>query len=90
MEQALQENLTGLYNLVNNNSISKYNLLELFNKYFKNSSIEIFPSDKLQVNKQLISTRQDFTFIVPSYEQMILEMHEWVMAHKELYPHYFR
>ena len=35
MEQALKENLTGLYNLVNNESISKYHLLQLFNKYFR-------------------------------------------------------
>lgn len=90
MEQALQENVTGLYNLVNNNSISKYSLLGLFNKYFKNSEIEIIPSDKLQINKQLIKTRKDFSFVVPNYEQMIIEMHDWIITHKELYPHYFR
>lgn len=90
MEKALQENLSGLYNLVNNTSISKFDLLGLFNKYFRDNELIILPSDKLQVNKQLVRTREDFSFIVPSYEQMVSEMYNWVIAHKELYPHYYR
>lgn len=90
MERALQENLTGLYNLVNSTPISKYDLLVLFNKYFGTGGIKIVPSDNLKVNKQLVNTRNDFSFIVPSYEQMISEMFDWVITHKELYPHYSR
>lgn len=89
MEQALQENLTGLYNLVNNTSISKYDLLCLFNKYFRSNGIEIIPNDKIKVKKTLVKTRKDFSFEVPSYEQMIAEMYDWIMTHKELYPHYY-
>lgn len=89
MEQALKENLTGLYNLVNNETISKYELLKLFNKHMKNGVISILPSDVVALNKSLINNRQDFTFVVPSYEQMIIEMNEWIESHKELYPHYF-
>ena len=89
MEQAIKENLTGLYNLVNNESINKYELLKLFNKYFRNGSVDIQPNDKLQLDKSLRHRREDFSFIVPSYEQQIKEMQEWVYAHKELYPHYF-
>ena len=89
MEQAIKENLKGLYNLVNNESINKYELLKLFNKYFKNNSLEINPNDKLQLDKSLRNTRTDFSFIVPSYEQQIQEMKEWVYTHKDIYPHYF-
>lgn len=89
MERAIKENLTGLYNLVNNESINKYDLLNLFNKYFRNSSIEILPSDKLQLDKSLRCTRTDFSFVVPAYEQQVKEMKDWVYAHKDLYPHYF-
>ena len=46
MEQALKENLTGLYNLVNNESINKYNLLCLFNTYFRAGEVKIKPNDK--------------------------------------------
>lgn len=90
MEQAIKENLTGLYNLVNNESISKFDLCTLFNKYFRDGRIMINPSDKLQLDKSLRRCRTDFSFIVPSYEQQVKEMAEWVNAHKEFYPHYFK
>lgn len=90
MEQALKENLTGLYNLVNNESISKYHLLQLFNKYFRNNKVDIYPNDKLQLDKSLRRKRNDFSFVVPPYEQQIAEMAEWCNKHKEIYPHYFK
>lgn len=90
MEQALNENLTGLYNLVNNETISKYELLKLFNKYMKDGQIEILPSDNLSLDKSLINNRTDFSFKVPSYETMVAEMKEWIDNHKDLYPHYFK
>lgn len=88
MEQAIKEDLTGLYNLVNNKSISKYDLLYLFNKYFRNNEVIINKSDYLKLDKSLRNRRDDFSFVVPSYEQMIKEMSEWVDNHKSLYPNY--
>ena len=88
MEAALEQNLTGLYNLVNNQNINKYELLGLFNKYFRNSEVTIKQNNKLQLDKTLFSNRNDFEFKVPSYEQQIIEMREWVETHKSLYPHY--
>jgi len=88
MEKALEENLCGLYNLVNNTSISKYDLLVLFNKYFRNNALTILKNDDLKLDKSLRNTRNDFSFVVPSYEQMVYEMKEWVDAHLNLYPHY--
>ncbi|MDD4690109.1 MAG: sugar nucleotide-binding protein [Eubacteriales bacterium] len=90
MEQAIKENLTGLYNLVNNESINKFELCGLFNKYFRNGKIVINPSDRLQLDKSLRHRRTDFSFVVPSYEQQIKEMADWVNAHKDFYPHYFK
>lgn len=90
MEKALEANLTGLYNLVNNESISKFDLLKIFNKHMKEESTSILPSDSVEVDKSLINTRSDFPFVVPSYEQMVIEMKEWIENHKELYPHYFK
>lgn len=88
MEQALIQNLTGLYNLVNNQCITKYDLLCLFNKYFRNNGVTINPSESLVLDKTLICCRTDFNFVVPTYEQMVIEMKEWVDNHKELYPFY--
>ena len=89
MEQGIKEDLTGVYNLVNNTSISKYELLKLFNHEFKNDTIQILPSDTLLLDKSLRHKRTDFSFIVPSYSQQVKDMKEWVYTHKELYPHYF-
>lgn len=88
MEAALQQNLSGIYNLVNNESISKYDLCSLFNKYFRENKIEIIPDNKLQLDKSLRRKRNDFAFVIPSYDEQIKEMREWVEAHKEIYTHY--
>ena len=90
MEKAAFYNLTGIYNLVNNESISKYDLLVLFNKQMRNSELTILPSEAVNLNKSLINNRKDFSFKVPSYEEMIIEMREWIYDHKQLYPHYFK
>lgn len=90
MEQAIVEKLTGLYNLVNNEAISKYELLKLFNKYMRDDQIEILPCDNLSLDKSLINNRTDFSFKVPSYGTMVAEMKEWIDNHKDFYPHYFK
>lgn len=88
MEKAIEQDLTGLYNLVNNESISKYDLLQLFNKYFFDSKININIENKFQLDKSLRNTRNDFLFVIPSYDQMINEMHDWIVNYKDLYPSY--
>lgn len=88
MEQAIKEDICGLYNLVNNTSISKYELLTLFNRYFRNNQIIIDKEEKVQLDKSLRNTRTDFSFAVPSYLQMIKEMKEWIDAHSNFYLHY--
>ena len=89
MEKATTDNLVGLYHLVNNDTINKYEMLKLFNKCFKNGQLSIKQSDNLILDKSLINNRTEFDFIVPSYEVMIEEMKEWIYSHKALYPHYF-
>lgn len=88
MEKAIHEPLTGIYNLVNNDSINKFDLLSLFNKYFRAREIKITPNDKLQLDKTLKCTRNDFSFLVPSYEQQVADIRQWVDTHSSLYPHY--
>jgi len=89
MEQAIKEKLHGIYNLVNNESIPKYDLLCLFNKHFRNNELTIEKSDFVRLDKSLRNSRKDFSFIVPSYDKMIVEMKEWIYTHKELYPSYY-
>lgn len=88
MEKAAFEGLSGLYNLVNNESINKFELLKLFNKHFKDERIIILPESKVKLDKTLMNQRKDFHFEVPSYEEMIIEMKDWIESHSSLYPHY--
>lgn len=90
MEQAIKEDLCGLYNLVNNTSISKYDLLCLFNKHCKFIPVTINKNTDLMLDKSLWNNRDDFSFVVPSYEEMVVEMKEWIDAHKEYYPNYYK
>lgn len=89
MEQALIQGISGIYNLVNNTDISKFDLLGIMNNYFKENRIIINKSEDISVDKSLVNNRKDFDFIVPSYDDMIKNMKEWVNSHKELYPHYY-
>jgi dTDP-4-dehydrorhamnose reductase len=89
IEKAATEKITGIYHLVNHTSISKLDLLKLFNEEFKANKLNILPFNSVQVDKTLLNNRHDFSFEVPSYQQMVQEMKEWITSHKHLYPHYF-
>jgi dTDP-4-dehydrorhamnose reductase len=84
---AINENLTGLYHLVNNERISKFNLLNLFITVF-NKRLKIEPNDEYRVDKSLVNSRVDFSFKVKSYEEMLIEMKNWIEVNRGLYPHY--
>lgn len=88
MEQAAKEKAHGLYNTVPNHSISKYNLCGLFNHYLKNDAIKIIPIDGVDTDKSLRRTRYEFSYLIPDYDQMVSELSEWILKHKEMYPHY--
>ncbi|MGN7763269.1 SDR family oxidoreductase [Paenibacillus sp. 22594] len=90
MEEAINNDISGIYNLVNNDSISKMELLKLLNYHIRKNEVEIIPNAIVNIDKSLVNKRTDFSFEVPNYEQMIIEMKDWIYLHKDLYPHYFR
>ncbi len=88
MEVAAKEKATGLYNTVPEKSISKYDLLRLFNHYLRGDSITINPIEGINADKSLKRTKYDFSYLIPDYETMVVEMADWIAAHKTMYPHY--
>ena len=88
MEKAAQERVSGLINAVPDHAISKYDLLRLFNHYFRNDELTINPTEGVVADKSLIRTNFEFQYLIPDYEIMIAELAEWVKNHKSLYPHY--
>ena len=83
MEKAIENNLSGLRHAVNNEKIDKYSLISLFKKHFNKDIIINRKSD--YVSDKSLKRTTDFDFQIPSYDQMVKEMSEWVTDHKELY-----
>jgi dTDP-4-dehydrorhamnose reductase len=88
METAAKEKAHGLYNTVPDHSISKYDLLGLFNHYLRDNSLKINPVEGVNADKSLKRTRYEFSYLIPDYETMVAELAEWIKQHKAMYPHY--
>ncbi len=89
MEKAAASRAYGLVNAVPSESISKYELLKLFNKYIRKEPVDINPTDQFVVDKSLIRTNYNgFAYEIPGYEAMVQELGDWMREHRELYPHY--
>lgn len=84
IEKSFDMNIYGLYHLVNNRRIDKYNLLLLF-KEFMNKRIKISKNHEQVSDKTLLNNRIDFDFQIPSYKVMIQEMAIWIDKHNEQY-----
>jgi dTDP-4-dehydrorhamnose reductase len=88
IDNAIQYDLCGLYHLVPQENITKYNLLQLIKVTFSRDDITLNPVDGISHDKTLINNRTDFNHIVPTYPKMIEEMKQWILAHSNLYKHY--
>ena len=88
IEKAVKNDLVGIQHVVNNDFISKKDLLELFKKHF-NKDIVIKENIDVISKKTLVRTKKSFDFKIPSYENMIIEMKQWVIDHDDLYPEIF-
>lgn len=89
IDAAIKQNLTGLYHLVPQANITKFDLLELFKSTFGRDDISIKPVKGSPFDKTLINTRTDFNFEVPDYLTMINDMRDWVYKHREMYSNYY-
>jgi len=83
----IDNEITGLYHVTNNSSISKYDLLKLFQKYTK-KDISIKPFDEKNVDKSFIDTRLLIDYEIPSYDQMISSMVSLIANNRSLYSQY--
>ena len=86
IEKAIDENVSGLYQLVNGIRISKFQLLELFKKVFNKNDINILADESYITDKSLVPARAELP--VQDYLEMLEEMKQWINAHSELYQHH--
>lgn len=85
---SIDQEVTGLHHVVNNEKISKYDLVNLFNQVFKENELEIEPYDDYRIDKSLIKTNDSFHYSVPSYRKMIEEMRVWIENKHSFYGFY--
>lgn len=83
----LVQNVSGLVHVCPDSKISKYELLKLFNQFWRRD-IQIVPFDGYSVDKSLVCTRRDFEYTCPDYIYMLEELRAWTDSHPDYYSHY--
>ena len=84
---SIDNDITGLYHVTNNKTISKFELLKLFQKHTK-KDININPAEKKNIDKSFIDTRLLINYKIPSYDEMISDMVSFIVNDRSSYPHY--
>lgn len=77
-------NLTGIWQMVPTDSVTKFELLTLINKEFLNNRVTIREVSGIPHNRSLINNHAE-EWQVPSYLQMLVELNEWIHTHQHLY-----
>ena len=85
---AINKDSFGLRHLVNGNKISKYDLLFLLKKIFSKNNISIIADSSYVIDKSLLKSEEIF-YEVSSYDEMLIDMFNWMSLHQELYRRYF-
>jgi len=86
MDRAIDHDLKGLYHLVPQKNISKFELLHLFKQIWK-KEITILEDTSQKHNKSLLNNRIDFKFEVGTYYNQLFDLKLW-MSKANLYPTY--
>lgn len=88
IDKAINADISGLYQISNNSKISKYDLVSLIVKEF-NLPIKVNAVDGVVSDKSILnSIRNDFSYYVLSYSDMLKELHVFMNEHKNLYKQY--
>lgn len=87
ISSAISQDLSGLYHLTNGIKISKYELLGLMKNIFKRD-ILIEENGEYFSDKSFTDSRQELKYQVPGYEELVLEMYNYIRKNKSSYPHY--
>ena len=83
---SIENNITGLYHITNNQAINKYELLSILKKYTK-KDINITAVNGKDVDKSFMDTRKEINYIIPTYDQMLKDIVN-LMKNNKLYSQY--
>ena len=82
LKWAIEENVVGLKQIAPHHKINKFDLLQLFNEIFRENKLSIIEDDHYKVDKSLLSTVTKYTYNVPEFREMLIEMKEWIKSKK--------
>ena len=88
IEYAAVRRLGGLYNIVPDHAVTKFELLQLFNRELRHDTVQVNAVPGLTVDKSLVRTRLELDCPVPDIPAMVAELAEWMREYRSLYPHY--
>jgi len=83
IDKLVQGRSHGVFQLVPDAAISKYDLLQLFEEYYPGNRV-IKKVDNKRVDKSLIPVKPD-DLIIPNYKIQIQEMRRWTDKHIDIY-----
>ncbi|USK46563.1 dTDP-4-dehydrorhamnose reductase family protein [Cytobacillus oceanisediminis] len=78
IDEMIKQNITGLYHLSSEKKISKFDLLTLIKDIFNKYDVVIQPDSEIRQDRTIINTRSNYKYQVPAYEEMLLELREWM------------
>jgi dTDP-4-dehydrorhamnose reductase len=82
IETMIKHDITGLFHLSSGKKISKFMLLKTIQEVFGKIDVEIVPDFNFIQDRTIKSTRTDFKYEVPTYEEMLLELKNWIQRSK--------
>lgn len=88
IELAIKNRFTGAYNLHSDGSIAKADFLRLLFKIFGKKDVIVKNVPNPIRNNSLSTVRYEIPYINKSYEEQLVELKQWMIEHKHLYPHY--
>jgi dTDP-4-dehydrorhamnose reductase len=88
IDSFITQELSGLYNFVPQDKISKYELLLLIKKVWKKENVQILPKKEPENDKSLINSRRDLNFTVKNYEEMLYELRKYIQSNSTSYSDY--
>lgn len=88
IESLLQQKAHGVFQAAPKETISKYELLKLFEKHFPGGR-SIIKVENNRVDKSLVPDWGGYNIQIKGYEEQIVEMKQWIELHPDFYPDYY-
>lgn len=83
IHQMIKEDIQGLYHLGMHQAVSKYELLSLIKEVFHKEDVSIISDDVVKLDRTVQTVRKDFSYPLPSYKEMLIELKEEMERMKE-------